>query len=964
MREKTSITRIAAGFVAATCVAIGAATAQVNAVNPSRQVQDTIQKSVRRQFSGDAGGTVPGNISGGGGNSIGNDAPGPGTVPEIFNLPRAPDTAYIPPPGGTGPAPPADPSLDLGGGGGGPNAPVRICAVGWVDSMNRPVVGVNVGMNFKWSANTLQPDFASFGGVLTQGVFTADPQVKQTSFNWIGGQNYLNSLLDTFGSDTFGAQIQINTNQTTDWLLSGPSGNCGALLSACMNDQGSAAVGPDTISTMLSAIGGPNCVLYYQSCQPANLMRQGGTSFMTSEADPQGTSPGGCQTFPTAPTCSQVLPLFQQYAQKFSCTCQSSTKSPVCTVFCPNILQGWQADVGPTMNCSCSSPSAVGAPSCVQNCLGKLPSAQQARGDGYTCSCPSGNAATAAPTCQQNCGGLLPTYQAQFPSYTCSCPTGKTAIANPVCVRTCGDQAQSQQSQLGPNYTCSCQDPSSLTETPSCQLNCGGLMATNPSYQSNASQYCSCPSGPASISTPSCVPTCGSQIPSTSCPTGQVAYCPNGNTNPGTPVCQQQTCGQLQPAWACPSGRAAFCPDGQNSLTNPVCLQTCGSKKSALSCPLGQLAVCTAGDSNPGDPVCQQQTCGSLKASWSCGINQVAYCPNGDGDLANPVCTATCGSQLSSWSCPSGQTPYCPNGNSNPGTPACQQQTCGTLLPTWTCQSGYAATCPNGNSDLSNPVCKPKCSTLLPSTTCPAGQLATCTAGPDSTTPPTCVQQQCGSLLPTWSCPSGQTASCPSGNTSLSNPVCSSPSCGSRLASWTCPSGSYASCGSLTSTSPPTCVTPFKCSNAVTCSAGKVGTCGDANAANDGKSESCVTVQTASYTGQSNYFTNTGVGQMCAAQQWNQKVSVSGACGSFQLICARTLIDGFVWVPYYASLSSTNWNFSQVACLYGATSANYYAGNGLISSSANAANGNNCVYAHYESNGQLTGVYPTEQGCP
>jgi hypothetical protein len=775
--------------------------ADVNSVNAGRQVQDTINKSAHRQFTDDINSGIPSQILIAPSSSISNDAPTEMQMPEVFSLPKAPDTNYVPPPGaggGTGPSGgggSTNPSLDLSGGKPN-NSPVRVCASGWVDSMNRPVVGVSAGDNFQWTANTLQPSFAGYGGLLAQGAFTADPQRVSKTFNWVGGQNYLDTLIDNYGSNTFAGSIQINSSQTTKWLMSGPNGNCKTLFDACRAAAGTTQTGPDTVSTKAAEIGGTSCIDYYTACQPVNLMAAPGNATMTSPSDAQGTTTGGCQTFSTAPTCSQVLPLFQKYAPKFSCTCSTnSSASPTCTVYCTNIVDGWQMDVGPTMNCSCASSTAVGAPTCVQNCLGQLPGVQQAKGTGYTCSCPSGNSSVSAPVCQQNCGGLLPSFQAKYPGYSCTCPTGKAVVANPVCVPTCDALRQSKQASLGSNYTCSCQNPQSTTEQPSCPMNCGGLMATNSLYQSNSNQFCSCPSGNQSVTTPTCVPTCGSKLATFSCPKGQVASCPNGNSNPGTPVCQQQACGSLQSTWSCPTNQVATCPNGTSYLGNPVCAQTCGSQKASLKCPTGQTPSCPNGDSNPGTPTCQQQSCGSLLSTWSCQSGYAATCPNGTSYLGNPVCSQTCGSKKASLSCPTGQIPSCPNGDSALTAPVCQQQSCGSLLSTWSCQSGYTATCPNGSSYLGNPVCTQTCGSRKASLSCPTGQRPYCPSGDSSLTAPVCQQQSCGSLLSTWSCPTNQIATCPNGSSYLGNPVCAQ-TCGSKKASLSCPAGQRPYCPS------------------------------------------------------------------------------------------------------------------------------------------------------------------------
>ena len=709
------------------------------------QVQNTPLSSAYREFTQDNGPGMPSSQPKSSGQTfnIGQTA-GPSISGNVFNLPQSPVTNYAPP-GGGGSTSPGNGSVSKGGislGSGGTAGPVRVCADGYVDADGRPIIGYSVGQQYEWDGSNFIPDYAAYSGILVQNsVPTTSANISNLqsvynasdSFNWVTSFNALNTSWGPVSNDgsgyTFWSSIQINTNQTIAYLQAGPNGNCGSLLNACLSDSASTAINPNTISTDITQIGGADCVNYYQNCQVSKLLQQSGNSIMTSTAAPEGTTPGGCQVFSTAPTCSQVLPLFQKYAPDFSCSCDSTNQNtPFCMVYCPYIQTAWQVDAGPTQTCSCASSSALGAPTCTSNCLGQLPGVQQAKGSGYTCTC-SPNSSNNAPNCQQNCGGLLPTFQAQYPNYTCSCPSGTAIVTNPVCVPTCQALAANQQAALGGNYTCSCQDPTSTTEQPSCPMNCGGYMATNTAYQTNANQICSCPSGNNSITTPTCVSTCGSQLSSLSCPSGQVATCPNGNTNAGTPQCVQQTCGSLQSTWSCPTGNVATCPNGTSALSNPVCQQTCGSQLTGFSCPAGQVASCPNGNSNPGTPTCTQQTCGTLQPNWSCQSGYVATCPNGTSSASNPVCAATCATQLSSLTCSAGSLATCTAGSNSTTAPTCVQQSCGSLLSSWTCSGGVTPTCPNGTSSLSNPSCTPPtCSQLSQSLSCQSGYIPYCSS--------------------------------------------------------------------------------------------------------------------------------------------------------------------------------------------------------------------------------------------
>jgi hypothetical protein len=601
--------------------------------------------------------------------------------------------------------------------------------------MGRPFLGAYLGgyaqsagvagLNgrFSWNGGPFIPDEQSFAGNgIVTGNLTGDPATNVGSFNWVTTLSAFDTSMDTAQPLTFGASVQINTNQTIAYLQAGPNGNCGQLLNACLNDAASTARTPNTISTDVTQIGGGTCVQYFQNCQVSTLLQQPGNSVMATNANPQGLSGGFCKDFPVGytPSCNDVLPIFQQSAPDFSCACTSQSQTPFCQVYCPYILTAWQVDTGPTATCACASQTSVGAPNCTQNCLGQISAAQQAKGNGYTCGCPV-NGALTPPQCAQNCGGLLPTFQAQYPNYTCTCPSGTAVVTNPVCVPTCSALAQSQQAADGPNYTCSCQDPASTTEQPSCPMNCGGMMATNSTYQTNANQVCSCPSGGNSVTTPSCVPTCGSQLASTTCALGSVAQCPNGNANTGTPQCVQQTCGTLQPTWGCPTNQVATCANS-SALSNPVCQTTCGSQLSGTTCSAGSVAVCANGNNNPGTPTCQQQTCGTLQPTWGCQSGDVATCPSGTTATSNPVCAPTCGSQLASTSCAAGQLATCTAGNNSTTAPTCVQQACGSLLSTWSCSGGVTPTCPNGSAALSNPSCTPPtCQQKSAGMTCQAG---------------------------------------------------------------------------------------------------------------------------------------------------------------------------------------------------------------------------------------------------
>jgi hypothetical protein len=506
------------------------------------QVKNTPTMSAFREFTQTGGPGLPNSQSstGSGSLSIGQSS-GPSSSQQLFGLLPTPNTAYVSPGGSTGTA---AVSLVVPV----PSTPVRVCADGFVDADGRPIVGVSVGQQYLWTGSDFIPDYATYAGTMIQKIVTSPNLTTASSsytandtFNWITTGSALQTNWGSVNDDTFWASIQINTNQTIAFLQAGLSGNCEQLLNACQSDNGSTAIDPNTISTNITKIGGPDCVNYYGQCHVSQLIKQSGNMVMTSTANPQGTTPGGCQVFPSQPTCNQVLPLFQKYAPLFSCSCLSQSQTPFCQVYCPNILTAWQIDMRPTATCSCASQTAVGAPNCTQNCLGQLPGVQSAKGNGYTCTCTPNNTNT-APNCQPNCGGLQPTFQAKYPdySYLCLCPSGTAVVTNPVCVPTCLFFEKNQQTALGANYTCSCQDPRSTTEQPSCPMNCGGYMATQPNYQTNANQVCSCPSGNSSVTTPSCVPTCGALQPTWSCPSGQVATCPNGNTNPGTPTCVQQ----------------------------------------------------------------------------------------------------------------------------------------------------------------------------------------------------------------------------------------------------------------------------------------------------------------------------------------------------------------------------------------------------------------------------------------
>ena len=113
------------------------------------------------------------------------------------------------------------------------------------------------------------------------------------------------------------------------------------------------------------------------------------------------------------------------------------------------------------------------------------------------------NTAAQGPTCSAQ----LPDVQASVgPNYACSCPYGGSSQTAPSCSLTCGAQLPATQAAAGPNYLCSCPYGATSATAPSCQETCGGLLATNPSYQSNSSQACSCPSGAGSLTTPSCAP--------------------------------------------------------------------------------------------------------------------------------------------------------------------------------------------------------------------------------------------------------------------------------------------------------------------------------------------------------------------------------------------------------------------------------------------------------------------------
>ena len=731
------------------------------------QVRNTPTMSINREFNLDGGPGLPSSQASSAGSSFNiGQTSGPSMPGNAFNLQTTIPTNYVPPGGGK------STSTGIHLGGGGTPAPVRVCADGFVDADGRPIVGASVGQQYLWAGNTFIPDYAAYAGTMVTNTLTVPPNLTTTTvpvsendtFNWVTTSNALQSNWSaepaTSGNpDTFWASIQINTNQTIAYLQAGQMGNCGQLLNACLSDTSSTAVDPNTISTDITKIGGPDCVSYYAACQVSQLIQQSGNSVMTSQANPQGTTRGGCQVFPSMPTCSQILPLFQKYAPLFSCSCDTTNaNTPNCLVYCTNVLTAWQVDMGPTATCTCpGGSSGVGAPSCTQNCLGQLPGAQSAKGNGYTCGCAP-NSGASAPVCQQNCGGLLPTFQAQYPNYTCTCPSGTAIVTNPVCVPTCAALAQSQQAADGPNYTCSCQNPQSSTEQPSCPMNCGGMMATNTAYQTNANQICSCASGNNSVTTPSCVPTCGSQLAATTCPAGSTAQCPSGNGNPGTPQCVQQTCGSLQATWSCPSNQVATCPLS-TALSNPVCQPTCGSQLAGTTCSAGAVAFCAQGNSNPGTPTCQQQTCGTLQTTWSCPSGQIATCPSGTSASSNPVCQATCGSQLAGTTCSVGQVATCTAGNNSTTAPTCVQQACGTLQPTWSCTAPATAQCPSGSTALSNPVCSSPTCGSYPSTYCPAGSFQKCPSGSTAQSPPTCVTPM--SCANSVSCGAGQVGYCP-----------------------------------------------------------------------------------------------------------------------------------------------------------------------------------------------------------
>jgi hypothetical protein len=295
-----------------------------------------------------------------------------------------------------------------------------------------------------------------------------------------------------------------------------PTGNPSAALMTLISASGQVLLHTDASwSYQQSTTQGPTCQV---NC---GGFLSGSPTYATN-ANQVCSCPSGANSTTTpscAPTCgSQIATAQAQQGPNYTCSCpngDANVGTPSCALNCGGMM-ATQSQYQSSANqiCACPNGSAsTGAPVCQPTCGAQLPAIQNSYGSGYTCSCPDGNTNLGAPSCTQNCGGLLATnatYQTNA-NQVCSCPSGSSSLTNPSCQATCGAQLASAQSSAGAGYTCSCPNGGSNLGTPSCALNCGGMMATNATYQSNASQTCSCPSGGTSLTTPSCVataPTC------------------------------------------------------------------------------------------------------------------------------------------------------------------------------------------------------------------------------------------------------------------------------------------------------------------------------------------------------------------------------------------------------------------------------------------------------------------------
>ena len=449
------------------------------------------------------------------------------------------------------------------------NAPGGYAAVGWYSTSNFPdanaqwIYGTTSTSAPNGSTEHLTETFSA--SVTSGTIYVVADDAASVSLNGTvvgsysdgGTQNGAQAYPSTGGVVSFPVSLRLGSNVldvtlSNTCLQCGSTGNPSNLLLTLVGPGGQVVT--DT-SGAWNLVGGaqssPSCSLNCAGQAQADQLAQPGY-VCSCPSGPYALSAPTC-----APTCGLLASQKQaQLGSTYQCSCQnptSTTEAPSCApVTCGDQLATAQANAGSNYTCYCPGPTnqvTYGGPgnsftissSTDQWSLALTSNTQYAA---------SYDSSVYLDASTQTFSGLFNLTGATQVGITGSGNSGVVGSGSQIQANDAPNGSTGQDASGGPllwdgsnfggssinvgnawgAFTLSPDGPcvdfhysgsdigqlcmpgpvsgNALATAPSCQLNCGGIMATNPSYQTNSAQTCSCPSGTASLTTPTCTPNC------------------------------------------------------------------------------------------------------------------------------------------------------------------------------------------------------------------------------------------------------------------------------------------------------------------------------------------------------------------------------------------------------------------------------------------------------------------------